>query len=557
MDVRPKRIVVVGNGMVSHRLCKELVRRGLQDICVLGEESYPAYDRIRLSQGLGQGIDDLLLSPADWYRDQDIDLRLGVRVVSIDRAAKTVLLAGGERIAYGTLILATGSTPAMPLGLDLPSDPELRLRVSVFRNYSDLVRLSAVAGAGKRFAIVGGGLLGLETAKVLRDQGCQIHLLESGNYLMSRQLDPGGAEVVRKHLEGLGIRVHLRHVGQAVRTALRDAGEPTSLRLEFKGGIAPLSIDHVVIAAGIRPRDELARDAGLKVAARGGIVVDDVLRTSDPDIHALGECASHRGVCYGLVAPGYSMAATLADSLSGKQARFQGSDLSCQLKLLGLPVTAIGAYDQEAELVSKVVPGGRRTLMLDGRRVMGATAVGPWAQLPRLHDMIKRGSAISQSQLRRFRKSGDVFGGSDLAAIQSWPAGAVVCNCAGVTRGQLSECVALGHSDVADLGEQTGAGQVCGSCKPLLGQLVGEPVRDVSVFMRTAVLAISALALMLGSAYMFLEPLEFAHSVQAARRGIDRLWRDDTIKQWTGYGLVAVSALGLLLSARKRLRWFS
>lgn len=556
---RNRRIVVIGNGMVSQRLCQALVRHGLvgaHNVLVLGEEPSPAYDRIRLSESLEQPVDDLLLAPRSWYEEAGIALRTESRALAIDRDAREVELEGGERVAYDLLVLATGSAPFVPPSVALPAGSAAS-QLHVFRDYADLEGLRAAAQCGLRFAILGGGLLGIETAKVLRDRGCAIHLLEAGGHLMSRQLDPDSAAIVDKHVRSLGIETHLSCMTESLSLAEPDAFSSTPLTLRFRGKDDTLTVDHVVVAAGVRPRDELARECGLDVGVRGGVLIDEGLRTSDTAIFAIGECACFKGTCYGLVSPGYAMADALAAILAGKKARFHGSDMSCKLKLLGLPVSALGAYDQEAELVGVDVEGGRRTLMLDGRRLVGATAVGPWPQMPRVHEAIERGARLSQSQLQRFKAEGEVFGGADLVTVESWPAATVICNCENISRGQLSACIANGCKDIGALAEATRAGTVCGSCKPLLAQMVGERPPASQPVGRISVLVISALSLFLASGYVLLKPVPFASSVQVAMHALDRFWRDDVLKQWTGYGLVGIAVLGGLLSARKRLRWFS
>ena len=506
-----RRVLIVGNGMVSHRLCQRLCsdpNHSNHKIVVLGEEPYPAYDRIRLSQSLDQSLGDLALSPSEWYAQSGIELRTGARVVEIDRQAQLVRTQDDCEFPYDTLVLATGSDALRPPieGIDDPS-------VQVFRTLEDLQVLRDAVVSADSAAVIGGGLLGLEAAKVLKDAGLGVHVLEASAQLMPRQLD----------MEG--------------------------------GTQASLRVDRVVVAAGIRPRDELARRAGLDVGARGGIIVDDGLQTSDPNIYAIGECALHRGRLYGLVAPGYAMADALARRLTGKRAKFVGGDTSCHLKVLGVPVSAVGLYDQEFTLVGTDVADGRRSLLLDGRRLVGATCVGSWDDLPRVHDAVVNGKRLGEQQLRRFKRDGELW--PSAAGIATWPAATVICNCTGVTRGQLSLAMAETGPDVEQLARCTGASSVCGSCKPLLAQLAGAPPTVSKVPGRTWVMGTSLAALVLAIVHWAFGPIPFADSVQVWLHGATKLWQDPLLKQISGYTLTGLAALGGVLSLRKRVRWFS
>jgi nitrite reductase (NADH) large subunit len=315
-----KTLVVVGNGMVAHRLCERLVeldRAARWNVVVFGEEPRPAYDRVHLSAAFaGTRADELQLADAVWYAERSITLHLGDRVVEIDRAARAVTSERGRAVVYDALVLATGSAPFVPPipGTTLPG-------VFVYRTIDDVEAIRAWSARAGAAAVIGGGLLGLEAAKAVRDLGLVTHVIEAAPRLMPRQVDARGGDVLRRAVARLGVHVHL---GAAPRALLGGAAVE---------GVAvadadPIRVDMVVISAGIRPRDELARDAGLVVGARGGIVVDPALRTSDPAIFAVGECALANGMVYGLVGPGYAMADALAAHLTGGDATFTGADCS-------------------------------------------------------------------------------------------------------------------------------------------------------------------------------------------------------------------------------------
>lgn len=550
-DISPRRVVVVGNGMVGHRFCKTLRETTGGDrhsVTVLGAEPCPAYDRIRLSASLDGAVDELLLSPAAWYEEHGIDLKLGQEVVEIDRDACSVRTQKGDRFEYDVLVLATGSEPQRPPmdGLDLPG-------VHMFRDLSDVAAIAERVQSAKAAVVIGGGLLGLEAAKLLRDAELSVEVVEASDHLMSRQLDGQSAAVLQERVEALGVRTHL---GTRLSRIERADGR---LRLEPQDGTTgePLHADLIVVATGVRPRDQLAADAGLHVGARGGVIVDDRLTTSDPNIFAIGECALHAGVFYGLVAPGYDMAEVLASNLCGRWREFKGADNSCHLKLLGVPVSAVGLYDREARHVSHDLEGGgRRTLMLDGRRLIGATTVGDWYDLPRVHDAIRERRKLGNRERLRFEQEGELWEPSQALGVSSWPESTVVCTCTGTTRGQLTAAAAAHGQDVGILARCTGASTVCGSCKPLVAELAGAPALEAKVPGRAAVLTASVLAVVVGLVLFVTKPVPFADSISDPFRDLDQLWRDGLLKQISGYVLTGIAAIGGLLSVRKRVRWF-
>lgn len=544
-----QRLVVIGHGMVAHRLCQNLASDGPSehfDVVVIGEEPHPAYDRIRLSESPSPDIGTLHLADPAWYANHNIELHTGIPVESVSLDDSQVILKGGSQIHYDKLVFATGSVPQIP-----PIDG-LRAghRVQVLRTYEDLERLRQKAITGKIGAIIGGGLLGLETAKVLNDLGVSAHVIEASSYLMPRQLDAESADILRKRIESLGVHLHL-----GSRT-LRVSQSKYGTSIEFDGKHPALECDFIVVAAGTSPRDELAREAGIEVGGRGGIIIDEGMATSARGVYALGECVSFKGQRIGLVSPGYAMADALAEILCGKSARFAKVDKSCQLKLLGVPVSAGGLYDVDIHQVSVKVDGGRRTLMLDGKRLVGVTAVGDWPDFGRTLHLANRRARLTRSQLELFETIGELWPQDGNAQVRSWPPSTVVCNCQGITRGELSACIAEGCRDVVSLGKATGAGTTCGSCVGLLGQLCD--TREVQPLMpgRHVLLLSSLAAITLTVVFCIAGPIPISESVQQAEREIDALFRDETLKRWTGYCTVGVTVLGLVVSGRKRLRWF-
>ena len=329
-------LVVVGHGMVGHRFVRELRARdrGAWRVVVLAEEPVPAYDRLHLSErARGAPESRLALPGADFADDDGVELRLATRAVRIDRAARQVLCADGSRVAYDVLVLATGSRPFVPPvpGHDLPG-------CHVYRTLGDVAAIRAAARPGEAGVVVGGGLLGLEAAGALQALGMRPHVVEGAPWLMPLQLDEGGGAALGRLVADLGVRTHC-----GVGLSSVDAGEDGTVRSVTLADGTALDTGLVVFSTGVRPRDDLAADADLLRGERGGFHVDAHCRTADERVWAVGECAAVDGRCYGLVTPGYRMAETVADALTGgAPAPLAEPDLSTELKLLGVAVASFG-----------------------------------------------------------------------------------------------------------------------------------------------------------------------------------------------------------------------
>ncbi|BAF86680.1 putative nitrite reductase [Azorhizobium caulinodans ORS 571] len=330
-------LVIIGNGMAATKLCEELGACGLgrYSVAVVGAEPGLAYNRVLLSDVLAGKLPatDLEMKPASWWAKQGVTLLYGTPAASIDRESRAVVLADGRRLPFSRLVLATGSHPIrLPLpGADLPG-------VTTFRDLADVSALLAAAKPGVRAVVIGGGLLGLEAAIGLAGAGVATTLVHLMDRLMERQLDATAADLLRQAVEARGVTVRL----QAHSAAIEGESHVTGLRLA-DGEVLPA--DLVVMACGVRPNADLARATGL--TCNRGVVVDDHLATSDPAIFALGECAEHRGMAYGLVAPAYEQAHVLARHLAGKPAAYPGSVVSTNLKVSGVPVFSAGDISGE------------------------------------------------------------------------------------------------------------------------------------------------------------------------------------------------------------------
>ncbi len=544
------RLVIVGNGMVGWKLCQELVARGRHTrdtITVFGEEPRPAYDRVHLTRLFARNDPDaLLLSPRAWYESHRIALHTGDPVVAIDRERQTITTRRGVIAPYDRLVLATGSRPWVPpmQGADTPG-------VFVYRTIEDIDAIRAYAQGKRHATVIGGGLLGLEAAQALLDLGLHATVIERGPGLMARQLTPASAELLRRKVEALGVRVLLHHDTAAARA--RDKG---GLTLSFSAH-EPIDCDLLIVAAGIRPRQELAEACGLPCDRRGGIVVDDQLATADPNILAIGECAAHRGIVYGLAAPGYLMAEVAAERLAGRGATFEGSPLSARLKLLGVDVAALGEFQDDGETLQHVTPDSHRELIFRRGRLVGAITVGPNPEIGRLQDAVERRRFIWPWRRSRYSATGLLWNADAGAHPGLWPAATVVCNCKGITRGALSAACQQGCRTADDLARATGASTVCGSCRPLLDQIIGvaeTAARPVAG--RGALLAVCATAACVAAALWAAKPFAVGTSVEH-EPAWHVLLTDPAWRRITGFVILGFAITSLLLSLRKRIRRFA
>jgi nitrite reductase (NADH) large subunit len=459
-------VVVIGNGMVGQRFCDLMTEEPGARIVTFCEEPQPAYDRVHLSEYFsGKSAADLSLGSVDWYRERGIELHLGERAVAIDRAQRVVVSSSGREVVYDKLVLATGSVPFVPplAGVERPG-------VFVYRTLDDLDRIMAYARGARSAAVLGGGLLGLEAAKAALDLGLETHVVEFASRLMPRQLDQAGARLLQERIEALGIQVHLGLVTTSV-DGEGESGAMTGLR--FKDG-SELPVDMLIISAGIRPRDDLARAAGLELGARGGIVVDDRLQTSDPSIYAIGECALHASVVYGLVGPGYQMAEVVKAQIAGDTGKlFQGTDQSAKLKLLGVDVGSFGEPLSDAGksvVFHDTVKGVYKRLLIsnDHGRLLGGILVGDTEDYMRL-----AGVCSAQLELKEAPEQ-LLFGARGAAEVGGeLPDTFGVCSCNNVSKGQV--CAAIREKDaltMAAVKKCTRAGTGCGGCIPQVSDIL-------------------------------------------------------------------------------------
>ncbi|QPK63254.1 nitrite reductase large subunit [Methylomonas sp. LL1] len=459
-------LVVIGNGMVGQHFLAELVNSPAQRqyrVVIFCEEPRAAYDRVHLSEYFsGKTAEDLSLVSDGFFAEHGIEIFLGDRAASIDRQHKMVTSAQGQVIAYDKLVLATGSYPFVP-----PVPGHERRQCLVYRTIEDLEAIRAAAATSKVGTVVGGGLLGLEAAKALKDLGLDTHVVEFAPRLMAVQLDDGGGAMLKHKIQALGVNVHLNK-----NTSLIDDGERCLHKMNFADGEV-LETDIILFSAGIRPRDDIARACSLEVGPRGGIVIDNQCRTSDPDIYAIGECALWNGQIFGLVAPGYSMARTVVADLSGGEASFTGADMSTKLKLMGVDVASIGDAHARTQgaLVYTYQNGSseiykRLVVSQDKKQLLGAVLVGEASAYGTLLQYCLNGITLPENpdSLILPQSSGaPVSLGPD-----ALPATAQICSCHNVSKAQVCSAIEAGCTSMGRLKTETKAATGCGGCSALL-----------------------------------------------------------------------------------------
>ncbi|GGV48740.1 nitrite reductase large subunit NirB [Streptomyces spectabilis] len=462
----PPTLVLVGHGMVGQRFLEELAERGVtatHRVVVLCEEPRPAYDRVQLtSYFAGRTPDELSLTDPEFLTRHGIELRVDDPVEHVDRRARTVTARSGFTVAYDTLVLATGSYPFVPPvpGRDTPG-------CFVYRTIEDVLAIEEYATKhATTGAVVGGGLLGLEAAGALQGLGLTTHIVEFAPRLMPAQVDEGGGAALLRTLTGRGLSVHTGVGTQEI--VASDEGTVAAMRLSDG---SELATEMVVFSAGVRPRDQLARDCGLPVGERGGITVDGQCRTGDPAVYAIGECAQAAdGRVYGLVAPGYEMARTAADAIaSGTGQAFTGADLSTKLKLLGVDVASFGDAHGAADGCLDVVYSDSRSgtykklVVGAGGELLGGVLVGDAESYGTLRALTGQVPPVPAEQLVLPAGAGE----SKALGPEALPGDAVICTCHNVTKAAIQACATL-----PEVRKCTKAGTGCGSCVKLVGQLL-------------------------------------------------------------------------------------
>jgi nitrite reductase (NADH) large subunit len=472
------KIVVIGHGMVGHQFLKSLPRDSGAHVTVLCEEVRPAYDRVHLSEFFsGKSADELSLVEPGFFERDDMVLRLNARALAINLAARQVTASDGSVLSYDKLVIATGSFPFVP-----QIEGKDRKDCFVYRTIEDLEAMQECGARSKTGVVIGGGLLGLECAKALRDMGLETHVVEFAPRLMAVQVDDGGGRVLRSKIEELGVTVHTGKNTTAI-----VAGEDATHRMQFADGTS-LESDMIVFSAGIRPRDYLARECGLDVGPRGGIAINNHCQTSDANVYAIGECALWNGQVFGLVAPGYDMARVAARHILGDAgAQFTGADMSTKLKLMGVDVASIGdphakadgarSYqftDERKQVYKKIVVSDC------GKYLLGGVMVGDAAEYGTLLQMMLNRIELPEAPEFLILPQSDGAARPGLG-VDALPAGAQICSCNDVSKGAICDAVAGGATSIGAIKKCCGAGTSCGGCVPLVTQIMKAEMKKLGM----------------------------------------------------------------------------
>lgn len=483
-----KKVLVIGNGMVSYKFCEKLRSRadGNQfKVKVFGEETIPAYDRVHLSEYFSdQSEDKLLMAPRTWYENNDIELVTGKLVTEIDREKKLIKTHTGEKESYDYLILATGSRAMVP-----PIEGVNKKGVFVYRTIEDLTQIIDFSRKVKRGAVLGGGLLGLEAAKALMDLKLETQVVEFAPRLMPRQLDEQGSAMLKSKIEALGIEILLNKNTKEI------IGNGKLNGLEFTDG-SILDTDMLVISCGIVSRDELAGKAGLETGPRGGFKVNEHMQTNDPDIYAIGEAASFNGMVYGLVAPGYDMAEVVVKRLTGdKEQLFSGADMSTKLKLIGVDVGSFGDAlgetpgcipisfeDKNAGIYKRV------NISADRKKLLGGILIGDADDYGMLLQFTKNDMALppNPEDLILGKRGAAVAGGG----MDDLPDSTQICSCEDVSKGEIVQAIKEQENpDLQQVRKCTGAGTGCGACSPMVGDIYAATLQSMGKVVRKTLCA--------------------------------------------------------------------
>ena len=473
-----QRVIVVGNGMVGHKFIEYLLQapnRHQYSVTAISAEPRLAYDRVQLSAYFsGATADDLALTQPAYYEENGVDFVLNDKVQSIDTKSQTLTTASGATHTYDKLVLATGSYPFVP-----PIPGREGEHCLVYRTIEDLEAITASAKQSKIGVVVGGGLLGLEAANALKNLGLQTHVVEFAPRLMAVQLDEGGGNLLRKKIEALDVTVHTEKNTQEI-----VAGETCRYRMNFSDG-SFLETDMILFSAGIRPQDELAKQSGIAIGERGGIIVDNNCLTSTPNVYAIGECALWGGKIFGLVAPGYQMAKVASDHVCGGSAQFTGADMSTKLKLLGVDVASIGdahaktpgclsyTYHDEVGQIYK-----RLIISADKKLVLGAVLVGEVEAYGNLLQMMLNGIALPENPEALILPN---FGDLPVMGVDALPDSAQICSCNDVSKGAICAAVQNGCMTMGDIKAQTAASTSCGGCTALVKQVMDAELTKLGV----------------------------------------------------------------------------
>ncbi|MBO6548067.1 MAG: FAD-dependent oxidoreductase [Rhizobiales bacterium] len=542
-------VIVIGGGPAGIRAAECLSAKNIP-VIIFNAERWQPYNRVKLTPLLSGDVQvgQVYLEP-NLPKDAKVKQYTSHPIVSIDTENKEVIGQFERRFPYSKLIIATGSRahiPAIP-GIELDD-------VFKFRNFDDVEKLVARSISARRCVVIGGGLLGLEAARGMANRKIETIVVEHETRLMARQLDDGAGALLASQIEALGLTVK---TGLSVK---KINGTDRVESITLSNG-EEIECDTLIVCTGIRANMEIARDAGLAVGR--AISVDQYLQTSDPDIYAIGECAEYKGHVYGLVGPGLEQAAITANNISGETESYSGSLPTTKLKVVGSDVFSMGDVEQLAERIDidTITYENKdksiyRRLILQKNRLVGAMAIGEWPEINVLQNAIVQRKFIWPWQKLSFQKSGFLFSQKKPQSVTEWPAAATVCNCTGVTRGQIGEAMSQGCVTFESLKKETSCSTVCGSCKPLIHELLaGKPKYEPIEWLKPVLLG-STLALIAALITLLAPGLPSRDSI-IPDFTIDMIWTDSYYKQVSGFTLLGLSVIAAILSLRKNIKFLS
>lgn len=539
---RTAPIIIVGNGPVGIKAAQLLLAKSVDSkVVIFGEERESPYNRVQLSLFLaGKVSESELDNPVLYKQHENLKEVRGRKIIAIDRANQSVTDNFGEVTYYSKLILALGSTPVTPEieNIDIEG-------VHHFRTLADTKCLIARREDSKNFFIVGSGPLGLETATAMKQPSNQVHLLVRSK-LLTKEMGDRAQQILTDHVEASGINVVYHN------PIKRVIGESKVEQVELVNGEL-IDCDCLIFCVGVKPRIGIAEQA--RIETRKGIVVDEFMRTSDENIYAIGECCEFNDVTYGIVSPGFSQAKTCIEHIDGCLQKYQNESAHVEVKFVDYPTGYYGDLMAEEDgcfRYANRLKGIYRKLIIKKGRLVGAIVMGPWEEEETLKYGVKKKQKITLKALREFEKTGIIFGKEpEQKKVKSLPHDYIICLCEGVTRGELSEAIQSGCRTVETLGQRTCAGTVCGSCKPMLMDLLDEPAPNLVMRHQKPVLIASVISILFIFVTVFFQPLSIADTVQLSWH-FEKLWFDNFWKQVSGYSLLGLCLIATALAVRKR-----
>jgi nitrite reductase (NADH) large subunit len=535
-------IVIVGNGPVGVKAAELLLEKNLNiKVIIYGEEQCSPYNRVQLSLLLSGEIEEPALAHQAVLDENRLIQNVGRKIIAIDTQQKMVIDDQDNIIHYHKLILATGSKPLLPKYENVSLDG-----VYQFRTLRDTLDLVAEKKRSKNFIVVGGGPLGLETALAIKSPDNHV-TLQVRSHILNSHLGQDGQHTLQDYITAAGVRVTQKN---AIKKLI---GETHVEAVELEDG-SRIICDCLIVCVGVRPQTQLAQKAGLNVSR--GILVDPYMRTSAEDVYAIGECSEFESKTFGIVSPGFKQAQTCVEHILGRAEPFQNESANVQVKFSGYSASYFGEFEQtgcQYYSYRNRLKGIFRKLVVRDNILIGAVVIGDWSELNDVTNLYNKKLKLKNKWIQTFEHDGHLFEHKRKPRIKELPADYIICLCQNVTRGELSDAIESGVRTVSGLGKSTGAGTVCGSCQPMMMELLDTPVANLVMRHQKAILVTSIISLLAILLIVFFEPLKIAESVQFNWH-LEMLWFDNFWKQVSGYTLMFICLLASTLVARKRIK---